>query len=204
MKKYIFSALCVVLCVLTVGCSSDSFEISDGRFVNKKTDIAYTDAPACYEPIEMSTKKYGEIDSVILYEIVGADPEKWLCESTGTVFYAEGVQLPALSEMNISKSELLLDTSNGKELSADTSGAVIDAYTEGENISRPMPLSEEIVHTVSLRFSDSSLGICYLLSYMELSEDYTVGESNYGRYFVFNRFENRCVAVSDLLGSYFD
>ncbi len=202
MKKYIISAFCILLCVMLVGCSSNTFELTDGKFVDKKTDIAYTDAPACYEPIEIGTKKYGELDSLVLYEIVGADPAKWLCESTGTVFYADGVHLPTLSEMNISKSELLIDSANTIELSADISSAVIRAYSDGESIERPMPSGEELVHSVMLKFSDNSIGICYLLSYMELKEDYAVGDTNYGKYFVFNRFEGRCVAVSNLLGEY--
>ncbi len=202
MKKYIISAACVLLCLMLVGCSSNTFKVSDGKFVDKKTDIAYKDAPACYEPIEIGTKKHGELDSLVLYEIVGADPARWLCESTGTVFYADGVHLPALSEMNISKSELLINTTDTKELSADISSAVIKAYTDGESIARPMPSAEELAHSVMLKFYDSSIGICYLLSYMELKEDYTVGDTNYGRYFVFNRFEGRCVAVPNLLGEY--
>ncbi len=202
MKKYIFPVLCVILAAILIGCSTNDFEVSGDKLVDKKTNIPYTFAPDCYVPIEMSTKVYGVIDKVTLYEIVGANPEHWLSESTGTVLYSGDVQLPTIGEMNISRTELLIDTSSSVELDAELSSTLIAAYIGNENISRPMPPSDGIVHVVSIRFSDSSIGIAYLLTYMELTEDYIVADSNYGRYFLFNRFEERCVAVGNLLGEY--
>ncbi len=208
MKRFLVCALCV-LCSLSVlvGCSrANKFgEAEGGRFVDKKTDIRYGFAPACYEPIAIDTSEvYGKHENFELYKIVGADPEKWLCESAGTVFYAEGVHLPALNEMNISKTELLIDTSRTAEVSEEISRAFIDAYCGGESIDRPQPSESEIEHSVMLRFSDTSIGLYYSLSYLELKEDYTVDGVSLGRCFVFNRFEGRCVAVSDLLAEYFN
>ncbi len=203
MKRYITSALCVLTCALLLcGCSGNSFELSDDKLVNKKTDIAYHYAPACYEPISRGMEKLGEYNSLVLYEIVGADPEKWLCEEMGAVLYADGVSLPTLAEMNISSAEVLIDTVDKKTLSSETTAALISAYVSAEGTSRPSVSEKSIAHSVMLRFSDESIGICYMLSYLELKEDYTQGDTNYGKYFVFNRAENRCVAVPDLLNEY--
>jgi hypothetical protein len=186
--------------------------MEDGKYVDKKTGIAYYDAPACYQPLSISEEKYGILGEVELFKMVGADPKSWLCEKTGTIFYAEGVTLPAVNEMTVSYLSVVNDD---KEVTRITDAAVIaslaSTYVNGAEIEKPHWLTDAYVINWRLKFVDETLGICYVLEYYELSEDYVVtdvwGEkTNYGKKFIYNRFENdsagKMVAADDILASY--
>ncbi len=214
MMKYILKttlALLVVSCALSLLASctkGNKFDMNDdGNFVDKKTNIVYTAAPACYEPIAMGEEVYGTLKGenadVLMYEIVGAASDKMLCESTGTVFYAEGFTLPTLNKMNISACEIEIGIDSFRDVFSEDTETLIRTYTEGESFERPMASASLIVQSVRVRFEDSDLGLYYYLSYMELSEDYVFDGVNYGKYFLFNRFENRCVSADGLLDGYF-
>lgn len=217
MRKFIFkkiTPLAVVCAVMlaSAGCSSENkFGVNaEGQYVDKKTDIAYIDAPACYEPIEIGDELYGKIGSAEIYEIVGAAPEKWLCESTGTVFYASDAVLPTLDEMELSYAAVTVDaTELFKITDGDMISALVSSYCEGEAIRKPNYTDTMLNINWRLKFADTSVGIYYVLNYIELNEDYIVtgdgGEQiNYGRKFIFNRFEDKCVAVGDVLSEYVD
>ncbi len=205
MKRMISLALCLVLALTALAsCSSgNKFSAENGRYVDKKTNIAYIDAPACYAPIAMGDKLYGTLDDVKLYEIVGADPQKFLAETTGTVFYADGVALPELWEMNISHAEILVDTESEISMAAADYAALIDLYKNGTPVQYSSPASGTVSTSVTIRFSDEQLGICYMLTYIELSVDYTVGEQSYGTKFLLNRFDGkRFIPVGDVIDGY--
>lgn len=190
-------------------CSNENkFKVNDdGQYVDKKTDIAYIDAPACYEPIAMGEELYGKMESAQIYEIVGADPEKWLCESMGTVFYAADVKLPTLDGMDISYVSVNKNDVEVVKLSdEDTVSAIVSTYANGEAIRKPSYTESMLDISWHLKFADESIGIYYVLNYIELTEDYIVTDDsgvqiNYGRKFIFNRFENKCVAAGDALAS---
>ena len=182
----------------------------DGKYVDKKTDIAYLDAPACYEPIAMGEELYGKIGSAEIYEVVGADPEKWLCEATGSVFYAEDIELPALNKMNITYALAIMED---VELSRITDGAtlseIISVYCSGEDIRKPTYFEDTLSVSWKIKLADEELGLYYVLNYIELKEDYVVTNDdgtqiNYGRAFIFNRYEGRCVAATGVLSAYVD
>lgn len=200
------AAVCV-LCLALSGCSKGNkfTEGSDGKYVDNKTKITYLSAPACYEPINMGDSVYGELGITELYAIEGADPQKWLCETSGSVLYAEGVKLPSLAEMNISYANIV-DNDNAVVTVRDGSviGEIVRVYTEGERIRRPMVLESAYSANVRIKFADETIGIYYILAYVELKEDYTVlnddgTETNYGKKFIFNRFDGTCVAAGDVL-----
>ena len=212
MKKYILATVAAVcaLCVILVGCSKgNEFELNgEGKYVDKSNGVSYIDAPACYEPIAMGEEIYGHVGEAKLYQIQGADPHKWLCESYGTVFYADDVKLPTLGEMNISYCNVVLeDTVLVKISEATAIAAIVEAYENGESVTRPAVSSDSYDINWRLKMADESVGLYYILSYIEIDEDYVVenenGEQiNYGRKFIFNRFENRCVAAGDVMDAY--
>ena len=211
MKRYGYllsavAAVCV-LCIALSGCAKGNkfTEGNDGRYIDNKTKIAYLSAPACYEPIKMGDAVYGELGITELYAIDGANPEQWLCETSGSVLYAESVKLPTLKEMNISYANIV-DNDNSVIAVRDESviREIVRVYTEGERIRRPMVLESAYAANVRIKFADETIGIYYILAYVELKEDHTVlnddgTETNDGKKFIFNRFDGTCVAAGEVL-----
>ena len=211
-KKYIISAVAVLVmgAMLFCGCSKgNDFEMSKGKYVDKNSGVAYSAAPACYEPIAIGDEVFGTLEKTEFYQISGAATDKWLCEPNGTIFYADGVSLPTLGEMNVSYADVVLeDTVLVKITDSSVISAIADAYESGEAVMRPMVASDAYEINWRIKMADESLGIYYILSYIEISEDYVIeGENgkeiNLGRKFIFNRFDdNRCVAAGDVMDKY--
>lgn len=215
MKKggYIFSAIVVILAValLFTACSKGNrFEMSGGKYVDKTSGITYYAAPACYEPIEISDELYGTLEKVELYRMGAADPEKWLCEANGSVFYSSDMELPSLGGLDISYAEIVLeDTVLVKITDMSVINAVVTAYEDSEDVGRPyVATAEDYEINWRIRIADETRGIYYILSYVEIGESYVVEDENgverdLGKKFIFNRFENnRCVVAGDILDEY--
>lgn len=202
------AALLLCASLLLCSCSKgNKFTTSkDGVFVDNKTEIRYIDAPSCYEAISVDPDTYGKYGDVVFHRISGADPLLLLCEESGTVFFAEGTSLPALSEMNINDIGVYAEDSVTLLLGTVTDSAAIEKiigdYLNGERIYYP---ERTPVTNLRIKFADRSLGICYAVVYVEYAEDYIIAdedgkEHNYGKKFFYNRFDGTfCVA-----GDYFD
>lgn len=219
-KRYI-SALALVLCICALACACTKkydFSMDGGAYVDHRLNISYTAAPSCYEPIKMDTEIYGEMDKVKFFRIIGADPEKWLCEELGNVFYADGVKLPTLGEMTLTYVDLfdseqldadLLDDEEPLErvTDADVIGTIVDAYCNGENVSRPVWTQSSFDVNWRIKLADESIGIYYVLTYVELKENYVEiandgTQIDHGKKFLYNRFESRLVPVDGILDEY--
>ncbi len=212
-KRYLIFAVAlitaVIFCLSSCGKGNKFSMDGDGKYVDKKTNISYIDAPFCYEPIYVSDKVYGTLDKVPLYEIEGADPEKWLCEQSGTVFYADSVRLPTLEEMNVSYALVMLEEVTLANISdrGEIEG-LVDAYTNGISLQKPYWSDGSYRINWRIRFADETIGVYYIIAYLEVDEDYIVTlddgtEVNYGRKFFYNRFdEGRLVPAGDLLDGY--
>lgn len=204
------SMICVLATLLSSCASGNKFTVNkDGKYVDKKTDIVYLAADGCYEPIAITDKLYGRLDKVELYEIEGADPEKWLCEQSGTVFYAENVGLPTLEEMSVSYALVVLEDVTLANIShRGTIEGLTDAYMNGISLTKPYWSDDAYEINWRIRFYDETRGICYVLTYIEVKEDLIVKDSegneiNYGRKFFYNRFDSaRLVPAGDILESY--
>lgn len=193
-KKYIAAFLCALALLLCSCSGANKFEMKDGSYVDKTSGISYIDALACYEPIKIGDTLYGRLGDVELYEIEGAEPKSWLCEKTGTVFYAEGVKLPTLDEMNISYAELYTDAESVERITDSTLiSALVAIYTEGESVERPIAASaSDYEINWSLKLADEELGLYYAVSYWRID----------GQTYIFNRFENKCVLAENVLEVY--
>ena len=123
------------------------------------------------------------------------DPAKWLCEEGKTVFYADGVTLPTLTEMAPEQVHLCIEQASTMVLSTITDAedihALIDVWLNGE----------EVVYTglepnVNLRVkfeSASYPGLYYSLIYLEYGD---------GTKVLYDRFAARCVDAGDVLLEY--
>ena len=213
-RKYIITAiavLCAVCAVLTSCSKGNKFEAIGEKYVDKKTNVAYMYAPGCYTPtgIDKDTV-YGSIGDIKLYKIVGSDPTRWLCDASGTVFYADTETLPTLDKMNVAEVTLTME---GAELDSFTSSEDIDllrdAYLDGESIRKPYLSENSYKINWRVNFVDRSRGICYTVSYFVLNEEYVSqtedgAEINYGDRFFYNRYEERFTPAGDVLDKYVD
>lgn len=200
----------LIVCSLGSCSKGNKFEADGGVYLDKKTDVSYEAAPACYEPMAVGEKIYGSSENVTFYEIEGQDPLLWICESGGTVLHADTIELPALDEMDISYINICVETSTtvnrGKVQSSEDINDIIGGYLSAESI---YYRGEAPELSYKIRFADSSLGIFYSVVFIRYAEDYTLkaegGEvQSYGRDFLYNRFEDRFVKAPEALVKYID
>ncbi len=200
LKKILALFLCVLLCTAALASCSKGNKIeytSDGKFVDKKTGVSYQMLTSAIYPISVTNEKYAIVDEIQLYKIEGAHPEKILSDLTGMyVFYSDGMDCPTLGNMSISETKILIDAETEVTVSAEDSANIVDAYTTGTSLERPMT---GIDISVSIAFYDTELGLYCMLTYMELTDDHILDGKNMGKRFLFDRFEGRCVSLSQAL-----
>lgn len=205
MRIFAFLLCAVTLCAFTLGAvSCDAFlhtleyDKTKNLYTDKKTGVVYTDAPSYYEVVEpgekyakwASTKKH----NVIFYTIDGADPELYLCEDGGTVFYSDKAKLPTLGEMQINEVYVCVRMENDFTFASITDakkiGELINLWETGESIEYPGTTPEE---SYTVRFvSENYPWLNYSLVYVE----YTDGA------YLYCRETGRCVGEGDILRSY--
>lgn len=108
MKKSIaLLALLMASVLLFASCSNVSvLEYKNGAYVNNDTGIAYRHAPANYESQNVNKSKLvaqsgkDDLEENYLYGIEGADTSKYLTTIHNDLFYADGITLPTLAQMN--------------------------------------------------------------------------------------------------------
>ena len=206
MKKHMIRLLAVVLCcgMLMGGLCSCmlhkvEYDKTENAYVDGRTGIAYHDAPGCYEPVaigkEYAQLKYGRKTSVVFYEMGEMDPAKWLCEEGKTVFYADGVTLPTLTEMAPEQVHLCIEQASTMVLStitdAEDIAALIEVWQTGEEVTYT-----GLEPSVNLRVkfeSPTYPGLYYSLIYLEYSD---------GSKVLYDRYAARCVNAGDVLLEY--
>lgn len=204
-----FAATAMLASVCLTSCSDkkNDFSFDSGIYTDVRSDAKYYSAPGCYEPIATDPEVYGVINETKFHKIVGLDPEKWLCEPLGNVFYATDVTLPTLDKMDIARTEIVLEDEVLYTVTPDEAQALIDAYAQGERLTRPVWTAESFDVNWRVRFVDETLGLYYVVAYLEFKEDYIEKrddgtEINHGKRFLYNRFEGVFVAVDGVLEEY--
>ena len=206
MKKSVIRVLSLVLCcVMLVGGLTScrlhkvAYDKEDHVYADSRTGIRYIDAPGCYEPVaigkEYAKMTYNRKTAVVFHEMGNMDPAEWLCEEGKTVFYAEGVKLPTLTEMAPEQVHLCVEQASTMILSTITEAADIEALIQ------VWLNGEEVVYTglepdVNLRVkfeSQTYPGLYYSLIYLEYSD---------GTKVLYDRYAARCVNVGDVLLEY--
>jgi hypothetical protein len=148
-----------------------------------------------------------------LYQIAGAAKGEWVTTADGDVLYKKGVKLPTPVEFGAKSIYVCREGESIHafariEKSVEVS-AILKAYLEGESIPYPNKMAEQ---SLRLRFvSDDYPFLYYRLTYLEYAGDvivYTTDadgneiETNYGKYFIYNRDEGRCVPAGDVVHKY--
>lgn len=108
MKKiFRITFLCIVLscACLLVSCKTPTLEYEDGGFRNPQTDISYYSTSPNYFARPADGDPYAKIKvdgggaDILLYEIDGVDPERYLVSNDYRVYAAAGAALPELYDL---------------------------------------------------------------------------------------------------------
>lgn len=217
-KQIAIAAVALALALGLCACGTKvTYHSEDGSYTDKKGN-EYLRAPSAYEPVSYENEKaVGKLVAGIgefeLFQIANDNEGEWLTTADGDVLYVEGVKLPTLAEFGTDRVYICRE---GEKIhafatvtKADEIRALIDAYTNGESIPYPSRMAEQ---SLRLRFASEEYPFLYYrLTYLEYSSDvivYTVDaqgnetETNYGKYFIYNRDEGRCVPVGDVVHAY--
>ncbi len=199
-RKTIRAAAAVLLLTLilsscTLFLNTLTYDKDRNLFTDKKTGIAYTNAPSTYEPVEAG-EEYAVWKSagakVIFSEIKGMNPAEWLMEEGKTVFYAEGVVLPTLSEMKPHLVYICIEQAYTVVLSTIEDAGDIAELTErwesGESVVYPA-ISPDLSYRIKFLSQDYP-GLYYSLIYAKYSD---------GGAYLYSRDSGRCVEAGDII-----
>ena len=217
-KQIAIAAVALVMALSLCACGTKiTYNGEDGSYTDKKGN-EYLRAPSAYEPVSYESEKavaklVAGIGEFELFQIANAPEGEWLTTADGDVLYLDGVKLPALAEFGTDRVYVCREGESIHAFAtltkANEISALIDAYTNGESIPYPSRMAEQ---SLRLRFSSEEYPfLFYRLTYLEYSSDvivYTTDadgneiETNYGKYFIYNRDEGRCVPVGDVVHAY--
>ena len=204
LMKRVFPLVCLVLSLLMLASCGMTLHEGEGKgdILDKEKGIAWYHASTCYEAVELD-KKLGKLvvgkQKLELYQLPEMDAEKWLATEDKNILYAEGVKLPTLAEMHPSAVYFYMDASTPQRLHTMEDQALIDKiiqdYTEHESVIYPATTPYK-THRVCFK-SEAYAGIYYVLTYVEYASDYVADGINYGKYFLYDRFDQRFVPIGD-------
>ena len=215
MKSY-FRILLVLLATLLLlcGCGRKLTVNDDDTYTDRRSGVTYAPLSPCYEPAaigaEYATYKLSGMKTV-LYQVGTLEPEQYLTSEYYAVYANRELNVPDFAALTLTKA-LLYKTTNAAipaltlKSEDDAQKSVItalrQAYLEGARVSYPSFYEREASYT--LRFEASNLpGLYYTVTYIEYAEDITDEidgvPTNLGRYFLYDRYNQICVAVDDAL-----
>ena len=218
MKKisaWVCLALAAMMCFSA--CSAKViYNDQDQSYTDKKTGQKYMMAGTCFEPVSFFTdKEYGTLQVGVgefaLFAIKGVDEGTWLATEFGDVMYREDQTLPTLETFDTSRIYICREDEKIHAFATvEDKGEIakiIDAYVNGTSI--PYPSNKTSAQNLRLRLgSDTYKHLYYKLIYLEYAEDVIVYstdadgkeiETNYGKYFIYSREDDRFVPVGDLV-----
>lgn len=223
-KTRILALLLSALAVLSVAsCSKQTPTLSSdgqGGYKDSKTDISYRGAPDCFEAKGyLKDKVIAENDGVSFYALDGAPSTEWLWSPDfQMLLYSRELTLPTIETFGTSEihfyveEDLRLKTAY-EEIDSKKIGEILSAYADGEEVPYDTGRTTRYVFYLKLH-SDEYSFLLYNLLYVQYTEDYVVydvdengeivGETNYGKNFLYDRSLDRCVAMGDELQKYID
>ncbi len=229
MKHFRFQTalVCLTLALATLLCSCGNRLVkivaeAGDLYSNAKTGAIYQVLSPSYEPSARG-EEYGclELSGVefILHEIPGLDPSEWLCSAYGDVYCSSSYDIADFADWDIDAlfvctntavvvAELTLRESEQLDgtLCQELFSLLQTAYTSGPDVYYPSYATAS--RTYTLRFAtDEYPGLYYSLKLIEYTENIVgMAEINgneqqvdLGRTFLYDRYADRCVPVSDVI-----
>ena len=203
--RRILSVICLLLTLLLLAsCGLTIHEgIGEGDAMDKSSGTAWYHASTCYEAVELESKLgklvVSDKESLEIYKILDMDPDQWIATEEKNVLHTSDVALPSLSDMKPTELYFYIDGSAEHKLhtisDAEDLQSIIKAYSENESVKYP---AQTAYKTYRVKFNSTVYkGLYYALTYVEYSEDYIVDDANYGKYFLYDRFDQKFIPVGD-------
>lgn len=215
--------LSAVAVLSVLSCSEKTPTLSSdgqGGYKDSKTDISYRGAPDCYEAKGyLKDKVIAENDGISFYALEGASSTEWLWSPDfQMLLYARELTLPTLETFKTSgiyvcvEEDLKMKTAYD-ETDSEKVDEILSAFLDGDEV--PYNNGKTARYTFYLKlYSEEYSFLLYNLLYVQYSEDYivydvdengeVVGETNYGKDFLYDRSSDRCVTMGDELQKYID
>ena len=199
LKRMITLTLAALACLTLASCGV-TLQAGEEGLRDERHDISYVHASTAYEAISL-VKEYGklqvtETESYALFTIPGMDPTEMLATEDFNIVYASDYELPTLMDMTPTILRVCSDAIEIKRLeNAVTVAAIVGDYTNGENLPYPgtTPIRNYKVRFESVQYP----GFYYTLTYVEYADDLEIDGKSYGKYFLYNAFDQRFVPVGD-------
>lgn len=192
----------LLLATLLFSSCGMTLQRSENGYVDKE-GVTWQHASTCYQAVSLGEKlgKLAVADKTTyeIYEIPDMDASLWMATEEGNVLYADGVTLPTLADMAPASMEVCVENTTTYVIHTMTDtealASVISAYTEHEPV---LYLGLPVYKTYRIRFlSPDYPGLYYSLTYVEYAEDYVIEDRNYGKYFLYDRFDQNFVPIGD-------
>ena len=192
MKKIVSLALvCAILTLscLCTSCTPSLKKEADGSFRNPQTNVTYSPAGLNYYAKPFGEDPYARIkldnggDDILLYEIEGIDPERYLVSNGYTVYCAQGAVPPELYDLpcvRVGIYDTQVASNDGNVTNASEIAALKDLHKNG---------SHTTLNNVGLYITESTdwydlhffgdgeyKGIYYQLKYGVFTEDVIITE----------------------------
>ena len=203
-----------LLLVLSSCAKGNKFIVENGEYIDKVTGVEYISTTWEYEPIAVSDEVYGEYTKaydLTFYKIEGVDPQKYICDNMETLYYANNITLPTLSEMNIDYVNIYneYDELVTHITDKDFIDKLVDTYVNGYNSYDSMYFDVEPAVEVNqrIKFADTEQGFYYVLAYVDYSSEFSYfnenGKEKSSDKVIFNRYAPKYVAVDGFINEYY-
>lgn len=215
MRSYLrILLLLLAVTLLLCGCGRKLIVNGDDTYTDRQSGVTYAPLSSCYEPAaigaEYATFKLSGVKTV-LHQVGSLPPEQYLASQYYAVYANRELTVPDFAALELTKALLYRTTAttipvltlhSDTEAQSDVINALRQAYLDGARVSYPS--FYERAATYTLRFEASNLqGLYYTITYIEYAEDICDEidgvQINLGRYFLYDRYHQICVAVDGAL-----
>ena len=179
MKKIIALILFAtsLLTLFTFVSCGKSLEYKDGYYYCAQNGVSYQMLSFEYEPVAIG-KEYATLEeglSVIkLYEIQGAEPEKWLASDDGTLFCAADENIPTMDELEVDNIlvcyESVATISIARITNPSDIATVLENFNSGDAVEYPIGDEQENFYKIKMS-SAKYPWLYYSLAYVEFAAD---------------------------------
>ena len=204
MRSTVTKAFLLTLALLLLSLSLASCKVTlkpgeDGLY-DKQNNVTYSHASTVYEATAL-VKEYGKLsvtskESYTLYTLPDTDPLTYLATEDLNILYASDLTMPTLAQMAPSVLHICnekLEIRRMEEIK--TIVDIVNTFTEGDSI--PYPGTTPL-RSYKARFESPYYpGFFYTLTYIEYADDLEIDGVTYGKYFLYNAFDQVFVPVGD-------
>ena len=198
--KIVLLALSLLLLSLSLASCKVTLQPGENGLYDKQNKVTYSHASTVYEATAL-VKEYGKLnvtskESYTLYTLPDTDPLTYLATEDLNILYASDVTMPTLTQMAPSILHICnesLEIKRMEELTAIL--AIVKAFTNGESLPYP---GTTPARSYKARFESPQYpGFFYTLTYIEYSNDLEIDGVSYGKYFLYNAFDQIFVPVGE-------